>query len=486
MRCRLALIFAFTALACLPALAKPVPVERRMTHPDGASILVKSIEFKPDSIVLVATISNPGERAIHINRGRSLVLDDGAHDVYRLNAPPENPELTVPPHAEISGDLVFIGPLAPTTRQLTLSSNVGVGTRDNPFDDAPIFTVTLPVEDQPARTAGSVATHPDGAALRVRSTVVGPRVCHVTLVATNGNDRTIVLNQDNGLVLTDDRGAAAPVEPPAENRELVVPPGARLDADLAFDCSRIDAGATLTLVTNRGTAGTPDNPYDTLPVITLKVPVEKAADSPGPPVSRASVTPIARSQLSAPEAVAAAAPAPTPAPAPAVTPPPPATPTAPTTPSRALPQPAPAQRRSPKTLAQLEAALHAEKTDRGFRLVVPADSLFGSKQSALDASAEPLMADLTELIAAMRLREVVINSHTDSVGSDATNLALSKERAHVIAAWLSAHVQQDRPQFVEEGFGRTRPVAPNHKSDGSDNPEGRAQNRRIEILLRRH
>ena len=39
--------------------------------------------------------------------------------------------------------------------------------------------------------------------------------------------------------------------------------------------------------------------------------------------------------------------------------------------------------------------------------------------------------------------------------------------------------------IVEKGYGRSRPVAPNHNADGSDSPEGRQQNRRIEIYLRR-
>ena len=130
--------------------------------------------------------------------------------------------------------------------------------------------------------------------------------------------------------------------------------------------------------------------------------------------------------------------------------------------------------------------MHAEKTDRGLQLVLSADTLFGAVPDKLDAAADPLLTDLANLVTAMGLREVVVIGHTDSSGSDEANLALSKERAHAVAAWIEAHVAKHRPNFVEHGYGRTRPVAPNHKADGSDNPEGRAQNRRIEILLRRH
>ena len=137
------------------------------------------------------------------------------------------------------------------------------------------------------------------------------------------------------------------------------------------------------------------------------------------------------------------------------------------------------------SVAQLEAALHALKTGRGLRIVLPADELFGSAGSTLDANADPLLTKLAELIAATRPREVIIAGHTDSVGKDQDNQSLSEARAHEVADWLAARAPKGRPRFVEQGYGRTRPVAPNHNADGSDNPAGRAQNRRIEILLRR-
>ena len=147
--------------------------------------------------------------------------------------------------------------------------------------------------------------------------------------------------------------------------------------------------------------------------------------------------------------------------------------------------PAAARAPAPRSVAQLEAALHATKTDRGSRIMLSADALFGLSRDTLDAAADPLLAQLAELIAATRPREVVVAGHTDSSGQDEDNQALSEARAHAVAAWLEATAAKHRPRFVEQGFGRTRPIAPNHAADGSDNPEGRARNRRIEIMLRR-
>ena len=116
---------------------------------------------------------------------------------------------------------------------------------------------------------------------------------------------------------------------------------------------------------------------------------------------------------------------------------------------------------------------------------MPADALFAGKQATLNDPAPAPLADLAALAAAMHPREIVITGHTDSTGEDDVNLALSKEQAHAVAAWLAAHAVKHPPHFAEQGYGRTRPVAPNHKADGADNPEGRASNRRLEILLRR-
>jgi outer membrane protein OmpA-like peptidoglycan-associated protein len=468
--------------------ADPMAIDRRLVHPDGVSIELQQIDFRDASIVLSATITNSGDREVRLNRGRSFLLDDGAHGVHYLSPPADNPELRIPARTQLSGDLVFVGPLATAARGLTLSSNRGIGTKDNPNDDAPVLEASLPIEGGRRNGGGMVTGHPDGATVAVRRIAAAPAACLVSLLATNGNDRTIVLNSNASLVLIDDQGVAAPLKPPADNRELVIPPGDRLDADLLFDCHRINAAGTLTLVSNRGTVGTPDNPYDTLPVFTLKLAVEHDTAA-LPEGSRATVAPIARSHLSETAARAAAPSIEAPSARPPAAPPP-RSPAGAPAPRPAKPAeataPPPATAHKPMSLAELETALHTEKTDRGRRLVLPADALFQSKQGELDDAAVTPLTTLTALVEAVRPREIVVVGHTDSVGDDDANLSLSKQRAHAVAAWLAAHDPKARPHFVEEGFGRTRPVAPNHNADGSDNPEGRAANRRIEIFLRRH
>ena len=69
-----------------------------------------------------------------------------------------------------------------------------------------------------------------------------------------------------------------------------------------------------------------------------------------------------------------------------------------------------------------------------------------------------------------------VEGHTDSVGGDEYNQALSERRAAAVRDYL---VQQGiaAESIASRGFGKTQPVASN------DTPEGRQQNRRVELVL---
>lgn len=75
---------------------------------------------------------------------------------------------------------------------------------------------------------------------------------------------------------------------------------------------------------------------------------------------------------------------------------------------------------------------------------------------------------------------VSIDGHTDSKGSDAYNQNLSFNRANTVHDYfIDKGVNAER--LVFRGFGESRPVAPNENPDGTDNPEGRFENRRVEL-----
>ncbi|MEQ1732224.1 MAG: OmpA family protein [Bacteroidia bacterium] len=92
--------------------------------------------------------------------------------------------------------------------------------------------------------------------------------------------------------------------------------------------------------------------------------------------------------------------------------------------------------------------------------------------------------DTTLLVFLKKYPDVIIeiSSHTDSIASDAYNQKLSKNRAKGVVDYvISKGVLPARLQPA--GYGESRPIARNTNLDGTDNPEGRAKNRRTEIRI---
>ena len=119
--------------------------------------------------------------------------------------------------------------------------------------------------------------------------------------------------------------------------------------------------------------------------------------------------------------------------------------------------------------------LEAQQTERGL-LVTLGDVLFAFDKAELSAQAGPRMDKLASFLAQFPERKVLIEGFTDSVGNDSYNRSLSERRAQ---AARDALVQRgvDRSRISARGYGKGHPVADN----GS--PEGRAMNRRVEIVI---
>ena len=75
-----------------------------------------------------------------------------------------------------------------------------------------------------------------------------------------------------------------------------------------------------------------------------------------------------------------------------------------------------------------------------------------------------------------------IEGHTDAKGRDDYNQKLSERRAASVRAWLSAH-QYLPVSTAVIGHGERKPVAANAHADGTDDPDGRARNRRVELVF---
>ncbi len=93
----------------------------------------------------------------------------------------------------------------------------------------------------------------------------------------------------------------------------------------------------------------------------------------------------------------------------------------------------------------------------------------------IDTTILPIMINNPDIV-------VEIGSHTDGRGTEGYNKKLSQDRAESVVKYLRQKgIAKDR--MTAKGYGKSSPIAPNKNEDGSDNPEGRAKNRRTEFKV---
>ena len=109
-------------------------------------------------------------------------------------------------------------------------------------------------------------------------------------------------------------------------------------------------------------------------------------------------------------------------------------------------------------------------------LNMPGNITFQSNSSDLNGSFFRVLDGVDIVLKKYEKTVIEVAGHTDNVGSDEYNQALSERRANSVAQYLEAHgLRSDR--VITVGAGETRPVASN------DTPEGRQVNRRVELTL---
>ena len=130
-----------------------------------------------------------------------------------------------------------------------------------------------------------------------------------------------------------------------------------------------------------------------------------------------------------------------------------------------------------------ENGLAVEARGRGVAVLLPG-SLFAFGSSDVDIGA----GDSIRVVAGVLNRhfvadrQVVVEGHTDALGSAEYNLSLSRWRAEAVRDELIfSGVPASRIDVA--WYGESRPVALNRFRNGRDNPAGRARNRRVEILI---
>lgn len=195
-------------------------------------------------------------------------------------------------------------------------------------------------------------------------------------------------------------------------------------------------------------------------VLSARSPQGLEIPTPQPTVVLATVTPLPTPTV-------------TPTPEPTATPVPTAVPTA-------LPTPTVEPAQLLDALSDLDAQIETEDSPDGAVLIIDSLVLFELDSAELAPEALGTLASIAETLSRTN-PAIRVEGHTDSVGSEQRNLELSLQRANSVKKALEDAGFTGEIEVV--GLGQSEPRAPNTNSDGSDNPRGRAKNRRVEITI---
>ncbi|HWZ92016.1 MAG TPA: OmpA family protein [Polyangiaceae bacterium] len=136
-----------------------------------------------------------------------------------------------------------------------------------------------------------------------------------------------------------------------------------------------------------------------------------------------------------------------------------------------------AEARAARAMESLNKIAQVTEEARGMVITLSGQVLFVTGKSELLPAAQDQLDQVAKALKDQGdLKPMVVEGYTDSVGSDTTNLKLSKDRADAVRSYLvSKGVPSDKISSV--GKGKANPVASN------DTADGRANNRRVEIVI---
>jgi outer membrane protein OmpA-like peptidoglycan-associated protein len=132
-----------------------------------------------------------------------------------------------------------------------------------------------------------------------------------------------------------------------------------------------------------------------------------------------------------------------------------------------------------KQAEEMERDLEGAKVERigeGIKITFDSGLLFDVDKAALKAKSKEDLNQLSVILNKYEDTEILLEGHTDATGTEEHNLELSRSRAQSVANYLEE--REVRPtRFTIMGYGESQPVASN------DTPDGRAQNRRVEVAI---
>lgn len=123
--------------------------------------------------------------------------------------------------------------------------------------------------------------------------------------------------------------------------------------------------------------------------------------------------------------------------------------------------------------------LEAKEEERGLVITLSGSVLFASDESTLLPAAQTKLNEVAQALLASKERRITIEGHTDSQGSTDHNVVLAQERAEAVRSYIVSRGYPSNLVFAQ-GIGEGRPIADNNSA------EGRANNRRVEIIIDRN
>ena len=499
---RLALWDDLTVTVPLPAedaatLWRPAPLRQVGLSPEPHQSNQSRIVF--DTIRSEGLVT---EVTYHATAGASQHLNVCAYNFQYDKCRIQEPDGTLHPligmtsqstaqGGRVQGTLRFLGELDPSNTRLQLGvSATGTGTDLDPID------VTLPTHaDSPSVAAAGDLTRPasslttpvtaldpqDGAAITItKIDVLADRVqlsAHLKAGRTDMRLRNMTAKSTLDLP----SGEALPLLP--ATTDVPITSGTEAQAILVFQ------GAVPASVTELK-AHMSFNGWAAPVTFTLPIPAAEAA----PPDAPGTLGEVAGDPMTPQVTVTPA----TPAPAPTGTATPSPEPVLVTindiqpllsSSSITLPNPgswvaregnAPPPAEDPDVEAKAQQSLKdlgAQRTPDGWVLTLPETVLFDYNKFDILPGAEAKLTDIATLLSHFADAEIRVQGHTDSTGSADGNATLSKNRAEAVAQALSSKGVSPSRMAVE-GYAAERPVASNATDDG------KAKNRRVEIVLR--
>jgi len=133
--------------------------------------------------------------------------------------------------------------------------------------------------------------------------------------------------------------------------------------------------------------------------------------------------------------------------------------------------------------AGLKDLAEVQMTDKLIRVNISAPILFRSGAAKLEPDAIKVLTVMGKLLEKLKQNDILIEGHTDNIpvksGDYPTNWALSAARANSVVDYLASGFGIPQEKLISAAYGEYRPIADNKT------PQGRAKNRRIEIVVTR-